>query len=114
LVVTYTTAALVKKRVENLDSSLVTADIEQFINEAEGRLNVLMKTSFISTFDATKHAILRSVASDMAAFSCVTYNPEEIPSIEAADMTANMLWNSIESQLEILRDPGAVRYLSSL
>ena len=39
MAVTYTTAALVRKRIEDIDASLIDADIDQYIYEAEGIIN---------------------------------------------------------------------------
>ena len=67
MAVTYTTAALVKKRLEHIDSTLLDGDIEQYIYEAEGTINSAMKYSLIADFDATGHTILRSCATSIAA-----------------------------------------------
>ena len=112
--VTYTTAALVKKRFEFIDSSLLDADIEQYIKEAEGTINSAMKDSLIDIFDATKHAVIRSCATSIAAYACLRYNPAECPSLEAAEMIANLLWNDTQMLLTLLSDPKTVAYLKSL
>ena len=112
--VTYTTAALVKKRIEHIDASLADADIEQYIYEAETTLNCIMKDSLVATFDATKHAILRSAASDIAAMSCIRFNPSEFPSAEEAEITANLLQENIQLVFYMLGDPRVVQYLKSL
>jgi hypothetical protein len=114
MAVTYTTAALVKKRIEYIDASLLDADIEQYIYEAEGIINSVMKDSFISGFDATKHALIRSCATDLAAYDCLKFDPSNFPTMETAEMVANLLWNSIQSALAQLADPRIVTYLKSL
>jgi len=112
--VTYTTAALVKKRFEHIDASLLDADIEQYIYEAEGTINSAMKDSLLDIFDSTNHAIIRSAATSIAAYACLRYNPSECPSLEAAEMTANLLWNDVQMLLTLLEDPKTVAYLKSL
>ena len=111
MAVTYTTAALVRKRFEHIDSSLLDVDIEQYIYEAEGTINSAMKYSLIDDFNTTDHAIIRSCATDLAAYSCLKYNPSECPSLEAAEMTANLLWNDSRLLLELLEQPRTVEYL---
>lgn len=114
MAVTYTTVALVKKRIEHIDATLIDADIEQYIGEAESMINCVMTDSLIPIFDATKHAIIRGVASDMAAYTCLRFNPSKYPSMEEAEMCANLLWDAIRAQLGILSDRRTVAYLKSL
>lgn len=114
MAVTYTTAALVKKRVEDIDASLLDADIEQFITEAENIIDVIMKDSFIEVFDATKHALIRSCATDMAALSCIRYNPAAFASAEGAEITANLIYDNIQFQFYLLSESRTIEYLKSL
>jgi len=110
---TYTTAALVKKRVEDIDASLTDADIDQFILEAEAIIDCIMKTSLIATFNSIDHALLRSCATDIAAASCIHYNPGAFPSLETAEMTANLLQDNIQLTFYLLNDPRTIEYLKS-
>ena len=110
---TYTTAALVKKRVEDIDATLTDADIEQFILEAEAVIDCIMKTSLIATFNSIDHALLRSCATDIAAASCIHYNPAAFPSLETAEMTANLLQDNIQLTFYLLNDTRTVEYLKS-
>lgn len=108
---TYTTAALVRTRIEDIDATLVDADIEQYILEAEVIIDCIMKHSLKQTFDAEKHAIVRSLATDMAALTTMTYNPAEFPSPHIAEMTANLLTDSIRLSYYLLNDPKTADYL---
>jgi hypothetical protein len=114
MAVTYTTAALVKKRIEHIDASLSDSDIEQYIYEAEGTINSAMKDSLVASFNATKHAVIRSTATSIAAYACLRYNPSEFPSLEAAEMSANLLWYDVQLLLTLLSDQRTVQYLKSL
>lgn len=115
MTVTYTTAALVKKRVQDLDVSLTDGDLEENINNAEGQIDAVMRDSLISTFDATKHQILRGCATDIAAYYSIIYDPGgSFLTLADAELTANLLWNSSKRSLEILSDPRTVQYLKSL
>ena len=73
-----------------------------------------MKESFIATFDTTKHSILRSMATDIAALACLQYNPAEFSSPHIAEMTATILQDSIRLSYYMLNDPRIVDYLGSL
>ena len=114
MAVVYTTATLVRKRIEDIDATLIDADIDQYIYEAESIIDCVMKTSLVGTFSSTKHSILRSCASDIAAKSCVHFDPGAYPSLEAAEMVVNMLQDSIQLAFYILSDPRTVEYLKSL
>ena len=108
---TYTTSALVRTRIEDIDATLVDADIDQYIYEAEGVIDCILRTSLKPIFDAEKHAIVRSLATDMAALSCLTYNPSEFPSPHIAEMTANLLTDSVRLSYYLLNDPATARFL---
>lgn len=110
---TYSNAALVKKRVEEIDASLTDADIEQYILEAETIIDCVMKDSLISTFNSVDHAILRSCATNIAAMSCIGYNPAAFASAEGAEIAANLLYDNIQFQFFMLNDPKVVQYLKS-
>lgn len=108
---TYTTAALVRTRIEDIDATLVDADIDQYILEAEVIIDCILRTSLKPIFDAEKHAIVRSLATDMAALQCLTYNPAEMPSPHIAEMTANLLTDSIRLSYYLLNDPATAKFL---
>lgn len=111
----YTTADLVKKSVKNISADLSDADIEVFIEEAQGIIDNTMKTSLIATFDATKHAILQSCATNIAAEKAITYDPgTEFLSLDDAKETARILDTAINRTLTILSDPRTPTYLKSL
>ncbi len=114
MAVTYTTPQLVRRRIEEIDASLLDEDIEQYIYEAEGIIDAVMKDSFKTDFDATKHAIIRSCATNIAAYHCISYNPSVHPSLTDAELIANMLWNAADEAKTILSNPRTVAYLKSL
>lgn len=119
MAVTYTTAAIVKKRVKHLSASLADADIEENILQVESIIDSIMKlraraASPDFTFDADKHGIIRNCATDYAAYLCVTYDPSEFPTMETAEMVANLLWNSVQALLTMLSDARVVEYLKGL
>ena len=115
MAVTYTTAALVKKRVKEIsDLGLVDADIEQAIHEAESIIDCVMRDSLQTTFDAEKHAIIRQCCTDIAAYLCLIYDSSVFFSLPSYGASATLLWYSIERSLNILEDPRTVTYLKSL
>jgi len=119
MTVTYTTAAIVKKRVKSISSSLADTDIEENILQAESLIDSVMKrtargTSPDFTFDADKHGIIRDCATNYAAYLCIIYDPTEFASMETAEMVANLLWNATQNALTMLSDSRFVEYLASL
>ena len=120
MAVTYTTAALVKKRAKKISTSLLDADIEENIYQAESTIDVTMKLSARGvapdfTFDSTKHGLIRQCCTDLAAFLCVIYDPEgSFTDLAHAEADFIALWNLKESSLAILSDPRNVTYLKGL
>lgn len=111
---TYTTATLVRRQVENIDSSLVDDDIDEFIEEAEGIIDAILGRSFVSTFDATKHKILRAAANKWAALCGLGFNPAGFTSSQESDEIADILWDQLQFILSVLERDSSVRYLESL
>ena len=114
MTVTYTTAAIVRKRIKDISNSLTNTDIEENIVQAEGMVDAIMLCTFKDIFDETKHGIIRQCTTDLAAFLCLTYDPAEYDMLETAEMTANMLWNSADRSLFILSRKRVVESLKNL
>jgi len=115
----YTTVVLVKKRVENIDASLVDADIGAHIEEAEQILNAIMGASFLTGdtpggFDVTKHGILRAACNAYAAMVAIDFNPAGFTSLAEAVSIRGSLWDQWQDLLERLKDKSIVAYLESL
>lgn len=112
--VTYTTAALVRKRISAIHVDILDADIEQNILQAEGLIDTLMLKSFQTIFDADKHQIIRQCATDIAAYYSLIYDPAEFEMLETAEMAANMLWNAADRSLFMLSRRRVVEFLENL
>jgi len=115
MAVVYSTAALVKKRCDNLDAGMADADIEECIYNAEGIIDALIKDTFTVVFDADKHKIIRQAATDIAAYLAVIHNPgDSFLTLADAEFTENLLWNSAQRSLSILDDSTVIVYLKAL
>jgi hypothetical protein len=114
MAVTYTTAALVRKRISQISTDLSDSDIENFILDAEGIIDAVMMKSFKTTFDATKHGLIRDTATTLAAFFCLIYDVNQFSSNSAAALTADLLWAEFDRNLAVLSDDRVKRYLESL
>lgn len=119
MAVTYTTAAIVKKRTNFLSTSLSDDEIGENIMQAESIIDsVMLKTARGSapdfTFDANKHGIIRSCATDLAAYYSVGFDFVEFRSMEEVEMTINLLWNSAQTCLTLLSDVRTVKHLEAI
>lgn len=73
-----------------------------------------LKVFSSTNFDATHHSLIRSAATDLSAYYCISFNPGSHPTLFDAELIANMLFNSAERSLSFLSDPRVVTYLKSL
>ena len=119
---TYTTIAKVKARFEDYDTSLSDANIEEFINTAEGIIDVIMKKTARGSkkdfnFDSAKHGIIEDTASTMAAFNCLNAQPTgqtgTITSAKAS-LIGDFLWATFKRNILYLSDSRTVNYLVGL
>ena len=117
---TYTTVDIVKQRVGEYDTSSIThAMIVEYIRSAEGIVEASMRSrSHISgaalAFDADKHMIIRQVATDLAAYYLIAYNPSTFNMREKVTLMVDMLWASAMRGLAFLGDPSVIEWLDSL
>jgi len=119
MAVTYTSAALVRKRVKDISASLADGDIEAFIIEAESIIDSIMKVtargaSADFTFNADKHGIIRQCCTAIAGYMCISYSLSDFTTLNDAEVVADLLWNEKEATLQILEDPRVVEYLKGL
>lgn len=114
MAVTYTTAALVKKRLLKIDSSLVDADIEEFIYKAEGIIDTWMGETFKNIFSSTKHGLIRDTCEALAALMCLTFDVTEFSSNSQAALTGDMFWAIIERNSIDLRSSKIVATMKAL
>jgi hypothetical protein len=99
MAVIYTTAALVKKGTKWLSPDLIDADIDEYIYQAEGVIDGIMKKTGRGlapdfTFDSTLHGVIRDAATSLALFNCIRYDPGAFPLLEQAEMTENLAYYS--------------------
>lgn len=111
---TYTTAALVRKRAENLDATLTDADINAYIETAEAMLNALMGISFVSTFTLAKHGVLRAAAEAWATMGAIAYNPAGFTSLSEVTTIQELLAFQWEESLKLLNNKSVIAYMESL
>ena len=119
MAVTYTTVAIVKKRVNPYNPNLFDEDIEENIMQAEGVIDAAMKktargSSPDFTFDADKHGIIRDCATNYAAYSSVLHAASETYTYNVHRSILEELRQNVESSLIALSDHKIVSYLASM
>lgn len=119
MAVTYTTAALVKKGTKWLSPDLTDPDIEEYIYQAEGIIDGVMKKTGRGaapeyTFDVGKHGVIRDAATSLALFNCIRYDPGAFPLLEQAEMTENLAYYSALRALTLLADVRVTDYVIGL
>lgn len=112
---TYTTPSLVRKRLKWIDPGITDADINAMIEQAEGVIDATMNNSIIATFDANKsaHQFIRSIATSLAAYYCLSYNVTVLSSTSSAfaGLQADILWADIDRGLKMLQDARVKKWI---
>lgn len=117
---TYTTAAIVKLRCSDIDTTnLLDTVIDGLIIQAEGIIDAVIRKSFRGasadyTFDADKHGLIRDTCTCLAAWLCITYDVEQFSTGSYAALTADLLWAEVDRNLAILSDERTVKFLGGL
>lgn len=112
MVVVYTTYAIMQKVVEN-QGTLVQANIEEMINEAEGKINALMLSSgadvtaqgFLNQFDTNKHMAIRDAANAYVAMKIISFNPNAQSSNTQVNMMLRMFYMFWAESVNLLSNP---------
>lgn len=112
MVVTYTTVAKVKSRLKKYNTSISDNEITEYIEHAEGIIKAAMKNKFTASFSSTKHGILESLATDLAAFRLLNYDPSSFTSATEASFIGDFLFTMIELQLKIIEDERIITALN--
>ena len=67
----YTTAAKVKSRIKNYNSSITTAEIEEYITHAEGLVIAVCRHTWVDTIPI----LIESITTDLAALYLLANDP---------------------------------------
>ena len=110
---TYTSTTRVKGRIKNIDSDFDDTKIGYAIQDAEGIIEAVMLNRTI-TFDADKHMLIQQVATDLAAYYAIAYNPTTFVMREKVSLMADMMWASAMRGLALLSSPEVIKYLEDL
>lgn len=106
----YTSVAKVRGRLEQIDSSLTDVQIGYFIDHAEGIIDSICKTSWTGTVPG----LVEAIATDIAAYYALLFNPAGLSNSSEAALLADMLWANIERGISLISDERILKYLESL
>jgi len=114
----YADYSLVRKRIARISTALTDADISEFIFQAEGIIDSIMKESFRDnsggSFKPSQHGLIQETCEAMAAYSCINYDVTQFASVSQASLAANLLWKIIERNFELLRDPRNIAQMKAM
>jgi len=114
MAVTYTSAQIVKERLNLLSGAHLINDtaIDTNIEMAEGIINAIMQGSV--TYDATKHGLIGNTATALAAYMCITWDISQFDNEAQARQVADLLWQDQNRGLAFLADGNIKEYLTTV
>jgi hypothetical protein len=112
----YTTNALVTSQLKGATLTVTTAEIDEFINQAEGYFQAILKIPSTFTFTSTKlgHQILRIAVTSLAAMMVLAAEPGCYNSTDQASLSADILYTvHVDAKKMLLENPGYCHYIES-
>ena len=105
----FTTATIVKFKIENYETDASDAEIDELINQAEGFIIALTKIKWVSTIPL----LVESATTNLAALYLLQHDPSGLSSTSEAAFEADILWSILEKELALLGDSSVVEFLKS-
>lgn len=111
-----TAAECASKAGENVDQTGWTeANINQWSSEIESEVNISSNNNFsdiYATLNVDVKKVLTLIASNYVAIQGISFNMDAFTSrIEAEDMI-NVLWAIMQYNLNLLKDPSSVKFMT--
>ena len=103
----FTTATIVKFKIENYETGATDDEIDELIEQAEGIVIAITRTVWKTTIPS----LIKSLTTDLAAFYLLQHDPSGLSSTSEAALEADMLWAAIERQIILLSDDRVVEFL---
>lgn len=107
----YTTETKVRERNTNFGTDPPTANITNFIAHAKAIIDARALTTFTDAQAAD--TIVEQLATDIAAFYSLTWKVEAFTNSTEAALTANMLYELIDTGLKLLEDQRLVNMIKA-
>lgn len=104
--VVYTTATIVRARAKNIGADPNPTDlmIEEYIGQAETVIDALLGFSLKDNFSEIKHGLVKLVATDIAAFYAVAYDPSGFTSVSECALILDIIYTNMLRGLTLLKD----------
>ena len=112
MVAVYTTVEHVKASCKFIDLENISDEIiVNFIEDSQGQINSLIKTSYLNNFDINKHAILRELCTYSVIVKTIACSPATFYSSDDRSHTLEICYNIIKINSKLLSDPQRVKLL---
>ncbi len=113
MAITYTTVAKVQSQIQNIDTSVTSAMIEEYIYMAEGLIDATMGKSFIVPliFSSSKHRLIERCATKLATIDCVLYDITHNLGTSGSSLVLDVLRADSNRCLDLLKNPAVVKFL---
>lgn len=108
MAVYYTTATIVRARAKGIGATPNPTDamIDEYINQAEGLVDLWLGFSLKENFSSAKpaHMVVRQVTTDIAAFYAVAHTPTGFATISEAALVSDLIYTNLVRGLRTLKD----------
>lgn len=111
---TFAASTDIQNRIENLDGSLTTAILEDFIEQAEYLIRAITGVDFTSGFDVAKHGLFHTASICWASMSAIIYNPAGFTDISESTLMLDVLSFQWDQCLLQMKDKSVIEYLQGL
>ena len=102
MVAVYTTVEHVKASCKFIDLENISDEIiANFIEDSQGQINSLIKTSYLNNFDINKHAILRELCTYSVIVKTIACSPATFYSSDDRSHTLEICYNIIKINLTL-------------
>ncbi len=103
----FTTEVKVKFKIENFEAGVTSGEIEALINQAEGFIIALTRTSWKTKIPL----LIESATTNLAALYLLQHDPSGLSSTSEAALEADILWAVLEKELALLGDDRIIKFL---
>lgn len=111
----FTSRTRLEERISSIDAAFSNDAKDKAIQDAEGIIEaVMLNHTLRDSFDDAKHMLIQQVATDLAAYYAIVFNPTTFVLREKVSLMADMLWASAMRGLALLASPEVIKYLEDL
>jgi len=105
----YTTISKIQGRIQAIDSSLTDGQFGFFMDSAYGLIDAVTRRTW-----SNPPKLIESIATDLAAYYALTFDPSNQTDNSEASLLSDMLWANIDRNLGLMLDTRILNYLKGL